>query len=271
MPINTADVLRKTFVARMEYYPTLGSTNDRAAQCAGEDVDGLPLLADGLPLLIVADDQTAGRGRNANRWWTGHGSLAMSLLAQRELVEADRQRSPLVALAVAVGVVDAVAPLLPNRQVGIHWPNDVVVHDSTTNDRKLAGILVEVLPSRRYVIGIGLNTNNTLDDAPAELRGRICTIRDMTGNVLEQTEVLIGLLHRLERAFAELRANPAGIAGRADAICIQRNRMVTAEQGGKTITGKCKGIGSDGALLIDTPTGVQSLVSGTVRHRRDAG
>ena len=80
-----------------------------------------------LPLLVVADRQTAGRGRGANRWWTGPGALAFSLLVDGRTVGADRSRSPLVALAAAVAVVDTVAPLLPAHQVGIHWPNDVLV------------------------------------------------------------------------------------------------------------------------------------------------
>ena len=78
------------------------------------------------------------------------------------------------------------------HQVGIHWPNDVHVRISQpqgeADDRKLAGILVEVLPDRRHVIGIGLNVNNTLADAPAELRDTAATLRDLSGREHDRTE-----------------------------------------------------------------------------------
>ena len=104
MPLDIDRILRETFVARAEYFPTIGSTNDRALECAAQD-DGQ------LPLLVVADQQTAGRGRGVNRWWTGPGALAFTLLLDGPTVGADRSRSPLVALAAAVAIADAVAPL----------------------------------------------------------------------------------------------------------------------------------------------------------------
>ena len=174
------------FVARAEHHESITSTNDRAAEWRW-------IGAERLPLLVVADRQTAGRGRGGNRWWTGPGALSFSLAVEAKTVAADDTRSPLVALAVAVAVVETVAPLLPNQPVRIHWPNDVLA-----GERKLSGILVEVLPNRRHVIGIGLNTNNTLADAPAELQAVACTLRDLSGKEHDQTSMLIELLQRME-------------------------------------------------------------------------
>ncbi len=123
--IDVVRILRETFVARAEHHPTLGSTNDQAARCAARGVKELPLL-------IVADEQTAGRGRGAKRWWTGRGALAVSLLVEAETVAAERLRSPLAALAVAAAVADTVAPLLPNHRVGINWPNDVMCEEKVS-------------------------------------------------------------------------------------------------------------------------------------------
>ena len=196
-----------------------------------------------LPLVVVADEQTAGRGRGSNRWWTGPGGLAFSLLVDAETVAADASRSPLVSLAAAVAVVDAVAPLLPGRQVGIHWPNDVIVggadipacHELPASQgrqeclphRKLAGILVEVLPDRRHVIGIGLNTNNTVADAPAELQSTAATLRDLSGQEHDQTAILIDLLRRLEQEFSRLLSDAKSVAARADQLCLHRGRTLT--------------------------------------------
>ncbi len=203
--IDLGAILRETFVARAEHHESITSTNDRAAQRA------LDATAE-LPLLVVAGRQTAGRGRGGNRWWTGPGALCFSLAVDAQTVAAD-DRSPLVAVAVGLAVVATVAPRLPHQPVGIHWPNDVLA-----GSRKLSGILVEVLPNRRHVIGVGLNSNNTMADAPPELRSVACTLRDLSGKEHDQTALLIELLQRMEREFERLRQEPDRVAAQADAI-----------------------------------------------------
>jgi BirA family transcriptional regulator, biotin operon repressor / biotin---[acetyl-CoA-carboxylase] ligase len=250
--IDLAQILRETFIARAEYHPSIGSTNNRAAQCAAQGVKDLPLL-------IVADEQTAGRGRGGKRWWTGRGALALSLLVDPRTVAAEESRSPLVALASALAVVDTVAPLLPEHRVGIHWPNDVFV-----DGRKLAGILVEVLPDRSHVIGIGLNTNNSLTNAPAELQATAATLRDLSRQEHDQTRILLDLLRHLDRTFAQLRADPKAIAARANQLCLQQGRPATVRRGNETIAGCCRGIAADGAILLETPNGLEAFHSGTL-------
>ena len=249
-PLEIDRIVGETFIVQAEHHPTLGSTNDRARERAARGITGLPLL-------VVADRQTAGRGRGDKRWWTGAGGLALSLLVEADAVAAGRSRSPLVALATAVAVVETVAPLLPAREVGIRWPNDVLAAG-----RKLAGILVEVLPDRKHVIGVGLNTNNTLADAPAELQATIGHAPRSIRREHDQTAILIDLLQRLDREFQHLRTSVSDVAARANALCLQRGRTVTLEQGNRTITGRCQGIAPDGALLLETAKGVETVYSG---------
>jgi len=246
-------VLQETFAARAEHYATLASTSDRAAQAAAEAPGPLPLL-------VVADEQTAGRGRGTHRWWTGRGSLAISLLIGPEQAATGPQgRSPLVALATAVAVVETVAPRLPSRRVGIRWPNDVFAAG-----RKLAGILVEGLPDGRHVVGIGLNTNNTLAEGPPELRQIATTLLELTGEPHNQTEILIALLKHLEDTFRQLVSQPERIGERADELCLQRGETLSLQQGRRTITGLCAGIAPDGALLLDTAQGRRAFYSGVL-------
>lgn len=256
MPCDRLDIDRivsQTFVARAEHHRSLTSTNDRAGQCASQAPAGLPLL-------IVADRQTSGRGRGSNRWWTGRGSLAFSLL-----VEADRsgtnaaRPSPLAALAAAVAVVETVARLVSPQAVGIHWPNDVMAAG-----RKLAGILVEVLPNRRQVIGVGLNANNRLAEAPPELQQTATTLWELTGGVHDRTALLISLLGGFQAVFQQLAARPEQIAAAADRVCLQHGKTLAIELGKETITGRCLGIAPDGALLLQTPQGRRSFYSGTL-------
>jgi BirA family transcriptional regulator, biotin operon repressor / biotin---[acetyl-CoA-carboxylase] ligase len=268
MTIDAVQIMRETSIARVEYRRAVNSTNDRVVQCASQG-------ATELPLLVVADEQTAGRGRGGNRWWTGPGSLAFSLLVDAQTVAARASRSPLVALATAVAVVDAVAPLLPSHQVGIHWPNDVHVRAGNCPnfrlsekgalplDRKLTGILVEVLPDRRHVIGIGLNVNNTMADAPPELRNTVATLRDLQEKELDRTQVLIDVLRCLEQEFSRLRDDATKVAARANSLCLQRGQTMILAWTDRKITGVCRGIADDGALLLETPTGTERFTSGT--------
>ncbi len=163
-----------------------------------------------------------------------------------------------MSLAAAVAVVDAVAPLLPGAPSRHPLANDVIV-----DQRKLAGILVEVLPDRRHVIGIGLNTNNTAADAPAELQATVATLRDLSGRQHDQTALLIDLLRRLEQEFSRLRSDAKSVALRANELCLDRGRPLTLQWADRKITGSCRGIAADGALLLETPSGLESFYSGT--------
>jgi len=243
---------RETLVAWVEHYATIGSTNDRARQCAAEGTGPLPLL-------IAADMQTAGRGRGSNRWWTGQGSLAFTLLLDLGSLGVDRRWWSLVGVAAGVAVVDSVAPRLPSHSVGLHWPNDVY-----TAGRKLAGILVEIFADRLHAIGIGLNANNSVSDAPPELKDLAITLRDLTGACHDRTDLLVALLGNLESRLRQLAVAPEQVGQRADALCVQHGRQLTLQIGHRTIVGRCAGIASDGALLLDLPAGRQKFYGGVL-------
>ncbi|MGD0383237.1 MAG: biotin--[acetyl-CoA-carboxylase] ligase [Thermoguttaceae bacterium] len=281
MDINR--ILRETFIVEVEHREELGSTNDRAAERAKQG-------ANRLPLLVIADRQTAGRGRGGNRWWTGSDSLAFSLLLESPavegkkdenmlgrqfncppnvlvqsnsrpnvLVQSNRRSNILVGLGAGVAVVESLKPLLGNVEIGILWPNDVMAAG-----RKLAGILVEVLTDGRAVIGIGINTNNSMSDVPAELLRIATTLLELSGKLQDHTEILIAFLNRMEEHIITLKQAPAELAARADALCLQRDKPIALQHGRKTIAGLCRGIAPDGALLLETSDGIRSFYSGTI-------
>ncbi|HUY92027.1 MAG TPA: biotin--[acetyl-CoA-carboxylase] ligase [Pirellulales bacterium] len=274
--LNLESLLASGLLARVEHHPRLTSTNDHARLAATE--------AGELPLLVIADEQTAGRGRGANRWWTGRGSLACSLLFEPAASGIERRYFSMISLAAAVAIVETAAPLVAQRPIGVHWPNDVFV-----SDRKLAGILVEALPDGKHIVGIGCNVNNSLAEAPAELQKIVTSLADLTGRSQHRAAFLLELLERLQANLGTLAAAPESLGERANELCLQRGRRLTLQTGqcagrGRPAlhrnapgegarpsmrilaSGVCAGIAPDGALLLETPTGLQTHYSGVLVH-----
>jgi BirA family biotin operon repressor/biotin-[acetyl-CoA-carboxylase] ligase len=242
----------ESFVSQVEYHAVLGSTNDRARQLAAE-------AGCALPALVIAQEQTAGRGRGTNRWWTGPGSLAVSLLFDPATHGIERRYASMMSLTAALAIVDTCALRAANVRFGIHWPNDVFA-----SGRKLAGVLVEALADGRQILGVGWNVNISQAQVPAELAEFVTTLRDLTGEVYDLTSLLLEMLSRLDVLLNHLALDPKAIGRRADEACLQRGQELTLEAGPKRITGVCAGISADGALLLDTPSGRQSHYSGVL-------
>ena len=237
---------RTPFWPRRSCTREIGSTNDRARELAA-------LGTVELPCLVSADRQTAGRGRGGNRWWTGEGSLAISVLLDAAAAGIRREHSGLVSLAAAAAIVKTVQPRASEQLVGLHWPNDVYVAR-----RKLAGILVESLPGSRLVVGIGLNVNNSSLAAPPEVRELAVALCDLTGWPHDRTQLAIELVNQLRDELAALAEDPEAIGQQADELCLQRGDWLTLETGQETVEGRCFGIEADGALLLETATGMRS-------------
>ncbi|NMC19616.1 MAG: biotin--[acetyl-CoA-carboxylase] ligase [Thermogutta sp.] len=281
--LDVARFVERSLVAAAEHFQELTSTNDYAKELARR-LD-LPM-----PYLVVAEHQTAGRGRGANRWWTGPGSLAFSVIceirsfAAAEFAEQSRQvpaddsaasspgraanheesrarpvHSPVPALAAGIAVCDAVRPLIPTGlPLGICWPNDVYV-----GTRKLSGTLAETVANGRCVVGIGVNVNNRSSDAPAELRDHVVSLIDLVGSPLDRGDLLEGILRGLRKLFTQA-AGP--IAARADALCLQKGRTLEIALGDRILSGLCRGIDPWGRLVLDSEGGTVQCTSGIVRR-----
>ena len=252
--MNLDRLRRETSLSHVEHHASLTSTNDRARELAAG-------LTTGATALVVADEQTAGRGRGANRWWTGPGSLAFSFVFDPQTHGIRRETSPLVSLAAALAVIETVQSLVPPSPLGLHWPNDVFAAG-----RKLSGILVEAQPDGRHVVGIGLNVNNRTSAAPVELQSRVTSLADLSGSAHDRTDVLVALVVQLQKHLTDLAADSAELARRADRACLQHGQPLTIEIGQRRTTGWCAGIADDGALILRTSSGTERFYSGALVH-----
>lgn len=221
------------FGQALRYQGTVGSTQDEVRVWADDPLNPAPHGA-----VVVAERQTAGRGRRGRAWDTTHGTLAFSVLLSGPLALPELGLMPL-----AAGVALHAASASFGVPGGLKWPNDLLAPDG----RKLAGILLEAdlrgEEARRAVLGIGVNVSA----AP--------------GGAAHLTEWVPGLTRAalLGRLLAELErwlSAPAGEvleAWKAASVTLGREVRVN------TLRGELRGVAVDldgqGSLLIQTPEG----------------
>jgi BirA family transcriptional regulator, biotin operon repressor / biotin---[acetyl-CoA-carboxylase] ligase len=242
----------------VEFHPEIGSTNDRARAALAEP--------HGEGLAVVADLQTAGRGRRGRAWFSPAGVNLMVSLALRPQVRPEL--SSLLGLSVAMALREACASVAPSAGLAIRWPNDLVDQDG----RKVAGILIETVLSEgrvvEAVIGMGINANWSRDEMPPEIAAQATSLAELTGSPIERPALLSRLLDALELEIRALERGESPIA-RARTASWLDGRGVEVDLGEKSVSGRVAGLGDDGSLLVDAPAGRVALTMGEVVRVND--
>ena len=172
---------------------------------------------------------------------------------------------PQLSLATALGVCDALGETFPGGKFQLKWPNDVYL-----NDRKVAGILLEVPPVRRdrVVVGIGVNVNNSLAAAPPEIHASATSLVDATHRPYRLADVLLAMLSSLQVRYESLASGRLDLARVWSERCWLQGEMVEVKLGRETFAGVCQGLDRDGALLVLVAdrSAPRRFLSGTVRR-----
>ena len=280
----------------VEWHDEIGSTNtellDRARRGAAEGT------------VLIADLQTAGRGRRGRRWTAPPGtSLMMSVLLRPPPERLPPARAALVTLAVGLAAVDACEQVSGVRP-RLKWPNDLVMvggarrdeaaqaaagRGAAGHDRKLAGILAESISTQRrlsaLVVGMGLNTG--WPEVPAELEGVATSLNLESGAPVDRTLLARLVLEGTEARYELLcgtgddGGDGAGTAAvldearRNSATLGRRVRVSLDATPGAAATDSLEGVASDldveGRLLVCDDAGITHTVSvGDVVHVRPA-
>jgi BirA family biotin operon repressor/biotin-[acetyl-CoA-carboxylase] ligase len=252
--LDLARVTQDTWIERVHFYNETDSTNTRALEHAANATEGLTEL-------FVAERQTAGRGRGNNRWWSDQGSLTWSVLTRA--ISAPPAHLPQVSLTIGLAICEAVEQFA-RGDVALKWPNDVYL-----DGKKLAGILIELAGSdrRRLVIGVGLNVNNSVHNAPLEVRDRATSLIDnqpAPGTMIDRTAVLIACLSEIERHLSRFENEDAQLRDDWRSRSLLTGRAVTLATPKQEIRGVCEGLADDGALLLRTAAGLEACYGGVV-------
>lgn len=279
------------FGARLVYRVTTESTmNDAAALAASGEPHGT---------IVLAEEQTAGRGRFGRAWYSERGAgLYFSMILRPPLPAA---AAPMLTLAAGLAVREA-ASQVTGLDADIRWPNDVLL-----GGKKCAGILLELTaePERiKWVIlGIGINVNQSV--LPAELAGEATSLRIAVAagdavaaggratagdaldanaatasgalgriasgdGVLDREAVLSAVLHALDHSLARLLApggRAATVAEFSRCSTFARGRRVQVEEGGEVVAGVTDGLDAAGYLLLrrDDNGAVEPIYTGRLR------
>jgi len=230
----------------IEHHGRIASTQERARELADAGADDA---------LVVADEQTAGHGRQGRPWIAPAGTALLASWVFRPLL-AD---PALFALLAGVAVARSLAALgVPDAR--LKWPNDVQLHG-----RKVAGALADAITSTdggALVLGIGVNVHQSAADL-GELGG-IATSLAIEGHAVDRLALLCRLTEQLDRiahATDERRAALDEWRARASMLGVE---VEVRSAAGPAVRGVARALADDGALVLDTAAGSQRIVAGEV-------
>jgi len=238
------------------YYDAVSSTNLQAK------LDAENGAAQGT--LIVADMQTAGRGRRGRSWSSPAGTnVYFTLILKPEFgVEAASMVTLVMGLAVAEGIRAACGV-----EAGIKWPNDIVV-----NGKKVCGMLAEMSVERDFihyvVMGVGINVGR--QEFPPEIAETATSLWQECGGRVSRAELTAHVMKAFEACYERFLqdGNMAGLLERYNGILVNRDREVRVLSPGAEFQGVSRGIDETGELLVELADGtVRKVYAGEVSVR----
>lgn len=238
---------------KLYFFESTGSTNPDAKRFAEE---GAPHGT-----TVVADRQTAGRGRRGRSWESPAGTSIYFTIVIRPTFVPDK--ASMITLVMALSVAEAIQQAT-GLDTGIKWPNDIVV-----NGKKVVGILTEMSMTPEMneiqflVAGVGVNVNQeSSEDFPEEIRKTATSLRIESGRQTDRAALLERILARFETDYEtfERTLDLSGLQTRYEARLVGRNAAVRVLDPVGEYTGISRGITDTGELIVERETGETVLV-----------
>lgn len=241
--------------SKIYHYTSIGSTNDEAKKLAQM---GAPHGT-----LVIAEEQTGGRGRLGRKWVSPPGQgIWLSIILRPSL---EPSEAPRITMACAVAAAKAI-----RQEVGVNclikWPNDLLI-----DGKKVAGILTEMsadMDKIHYVVtGIGMNVNNA--EFPPDIEKTATSLKLASGEEVERLKILTQFLSQFEEIYRSLESGEfEAILGEWRQLSCNLGKRVRIIGRNFELEGTALDVDGDGALLIKTDEGqVERVLSGDVSLR----
>ncbi|MEI6714766.1 MAG: biotin--[acetyl-CoA-carboxylase] ligase [Verrucomicrobiota bacterium] len=242
------------WISDITVYESTASTNDLVTRRA---TDG-----SAAPLAILAETQTAGRGRFGRKWHSSpRQGIWMSILLRPEIPFSQWPRlTSTAALAIALAIED-----VTDLQSGIKWPNDVIVHG-----KKISGLLVETgqhpVTGSFAVLGIGINANQT--EFPEEIRDRASSLKLESGKDVNRNTLVAKILDHVGHLLPKMQTDFRGVLAQISERSTVLGKALQLHAGGNPIEGVAEGLDEEGHLLLRMQDGtLRSFSAGEVSTR----
>jgi BirA family biotin operon repressor/biotin-[acetyl-CoA-carboxylase] ligase len=252
-PAAITDNLETSFIGRkIIYYPSLLSTNDVAKSQAQKGArEGT---------VVLAEEQTAGKGRIKRVWLSPKGSVALSII-----LRPGPDELPSLIMVASLATVHCLEKV-SGLKAQIKWPNDVMI-----GDKKVCGILIESDVKGKAVnyaiIGIGINVNIKLADFP-EIAATATSLSQELGREVSRLDIIHCLLEETERLYLALPSGESVYQEWRDRL-VTLGKEVQVSSGEASYQGIAESVASDGSLLLRQPDGsLARIVAGDVTLRQ---
>ena len=253
LPNDVRHGLKTRVIGReIHFFPETASTNTLAMEMAFKGaIEGT---------VVVAEMQTAGRGRLGRKWISPKGNLYFSMILRPDI---PMHKAPLITLMGAAAAASVIRKTC-GLDAGIKWPNDILI-----SGKKVSGLLTEMSAEqdriRHLVLGIGVDVNVPPDELPPEIRTHATTLSEESGKKIDRNILLRELLAGLDHAYQVFLNDPSAILREWESLNVTVGNRVRISGAGETLEGLAQGIDYEGRLVMRLDDGtIRTVAAGDV-------
>ena len=249
--------LSTTYIGkRIFYFPELESTNIIAKEKALHITEAID---EGT--IIIAEKQSAGKGRLGRKWFSPAGGIWLSIILYPQLPPSYIPRITLMTAVAAVKAIKICTQIEPQ----IKWPNDILI-----NEKKVCGILTEMSAEldiiNWVVVGIGINVNIDHLEFPEDIQENTISLKKVLGKEVLRVKLMQAFLWEFEKYYESLKRREfSSILKEWKLYSHTLGKKIRVDTGERIITGEAVNINEEGALILKKEDGeLIKIISGTI-------